>query len=135
MIFIIFPLGLLRKIQFLSYTSALAMIAILYLIAVVVISFIYRAAVGELPVGKYVAFNPSIDILKTIPIYFFSFGSHITLLPMYRELKDRSYKKMGLIINFSMVVIVAGYFLVGIFGYLMFAGIIFCKIRKPEIWR
>jgi amino acid permease len=87
MIFFIFPLGLLRKIQFLSYTSAFAMFSILYLILVIVISFFIKLFTVGLPTTNYQYFN--IDILRTIPIYFFSFGSHITLLPMYKELNNR----------------------------------------------
>jgi len=89
---------------------------------VIIIAFLIQLFSVGLPVGNYKAINFSFDMLRTIPIYFFSFGSHITLLPMYKELSNRSYRKMGWIINISLVMIIIGYAIVGILGYMMFAG-------------
>src|SRR5690606_26862740 len=83
---IIAPLCAFRRISFLSYTSFLAIVAIAYLVVLVFVKFIQKAVTEGLPTTHFVYFgNFYPGIIMTFPVYFFAFGSHITLLPMYAE--------------------------------------------------
>jgi amino acid permease len=124
MLFVVFPLSSLEKIQFLGFTSFIAIIAILYLVIVVCIRFFQKMIEGGLPTEDIIWVNSDIlSILNTFPTLIFAFGSHITLLPMYKELKHRSAQKMSIIISSSTTICIVFYIVIGTTGYLQFANI------------
>lgn len=83
MVGVLMPLCSLRRIHFLSSTSTLAVGAIGYMVLIVFIRFVQRVLEFGFPsdslilVGK---FYP--DIVTSFPIFFFSFGSVIAILPL-----------------------------------------------------
>eukprot|EP01080_Neovahlkampfia_damariscottae_P000818 gene818-9068_t len=124
MLVVVFPLASLEKIQFLGFTSFLAIGAILYLVIVVVIRFFQKMIVGGLPTEDIIWVNSDIlSIINTFPTLIFAFGSHITLLPMYKELKNRTAQKMSIIVSSSTFICIAFYIVIGSSGYLQFANV------------
>jgi amino acid permease len=124
MLIIVFPLSALKRIQFLSFTSFIAIIGIMYLVGVVFYKFVARIVTPGLPVKDFVWVNSDwMAILNSIPTLVFAYGSHITLLPMYHELKNRSPRKMSLIMNSSILLCLIFYAFVGLCGYLQFADV------------
>ncbi|XP_069760245.1 sodium-coupled neutral amino acid transporter 4-like [Narcine bancroftii] len=69
---------------------------------------------------KYFIFNS--QTAYTIPILAFAFVCHPEVLPIYRELKDRSQKKMQHVSNVSITAMFIMYLLAALFGYLTFLG-------------
>lgn len=121
----LFILCSLKRIEFLAYTSFIAIVGILYMVLVVIAKFFERTAKSSLPNEDFVWVNSDIiQILNSIPTLVFAYGSHITLLPMYSELKNRNPRYMSYIINSGVFTCLFFYMLVGSAGYLQFANII-----------
>lgn len=92
MVFIIFPLCCLRKINFLSYTSFYSIIcATFVIVSVVVRSIIANTSTTrkELGKGSWRLIGTVDSLFIAFPIICFSMASHITLLPMYSTMKNR----------------------------------------------
>jgi amino acid permease len=125
MLFIVFPLSALKRIEFLSFTSFLAIVGILYMIFVIFYKFVEKMVVGGLPTKDIIWVSSDIlSILNSLPTLVFAYGSHITLLPMYQELKNRSPRKMSGVMNFSVLCCLLFYAFVGLCGYIQFANVV-----------
>lgn len=121
MLFIVLPLSMLKRIQFLSTPSMLAIIAILYVVILVAVRFFVKMGSpdGGLRTRDIIWINfDGISILSAIPTLIFAFGSHITLLPVYKELKNRTSGKMSHVINISVLSCITLYIIIGVTGYL-----------------
>lgn len=118
---IVFPLCALRKIQFLSYTSFIAIVSILYLVSIVLVKFFQRLTSDGIPWNSVTILNLNWTALQALPIQSFAFAFHMNLLPMYKELKNRTPWKMGGVTMASVITCFILYATVGITGYFAFA--------------
>ncbi|XP_043564609.1 sodium-coupled neutral amino acid transporter 1-like isoform X1 [Chiloscyllium plagiosum] len=127
---IILPLCLFRNIGYLGYTSGFSLACMIFFLIVV----IYKQT--QLSCDTSVSTNIT-DLVCTItctPEYFvwndktvyalptmaFAFVCHPSVLPIYRELKDHTCKKMQVVSTISFFSMFAIYLLTAIFGYLTF---------------
>jgi sodium-coupled neutral amino acid transporter 1 len=118
-----FPICLFRKLEFLGYASFIAIASVLYVVGLIIVLFMQKATSEtglRTDTFKYFSTDP-VEVMMIIPTYFYAFGCHVTLLPMYKELKNRSVQKMnGLIISNSVIVILL-YSVIAFLGYMTFA--------------
>ena len=120
MLCIIYPLCITPSLQLLIPISSFAIIAIYYIAFFILYSGIESLAKGNIPQIKLYDTN-IINVLNVFPTFVFAFGSHFTLLSVYKELKERSTRKIYVAINCSYTIILMLYFFISIFGYITFS--------------
>ncbi|XP_072127487.1 probable sodium-coupled neutral amino acid transporter 6 isoform X1 [Mobula birostris] len=130
---IILPLALLRKIEFLGYTSGLSILFMVYFTAVVIVKkwfipcplfngtvdYVHNFSSDEC---KPKFFQISYKSAYAIPTMAFSFLCHTSVLPIYCELKRPSKSKMQNVVNIGVTLSFSVYMLSALFGYLTFYG-------------
>lgn len=119
-LFVIFPLVVPRRVDFLSGASGLS-ISIVVGVAVM----IGVLAPGEVCHGgdDVCAINwatPNDHFFFALPTLAFSFMCHTTLLPVYTELRNRTATRMQKVTNYSLALAVVVYMLAGVAGYVAF---------------
>ncbi|XP_059815926.1 probable sodium-coupled neutral amino acid transporter 6 [Hypanus sabinus] len=129
---IILPLALLRKIEFLGYTSGLSILFMIYFTAVVIVKKWYIPCPFNGTVDyaqnfssdecKPKFFQISYKSAYAIPTMAFSFLCHTSVLPIYCELKRPSKSKMQNVVNIGVTLSFSVYMLSALFGYLTFYG-------------
>jgi amino acid permease len=123
MVFIIFPLCLLHKIHFLSYSSLLSILSALFVVFVILARSIQVLIQGEIGNGPIKLVGSPTSIFVAFPILCYSMASHITLLPMYSNMKKYSINIMRGVCGISTIICFLLYLITGIFGYLQFRDI------------
>ncbi|KAG2375248.1 hypothetical protein C9374_009871 [Naegleria lovaniensis] len=123
-VLILFPLTCLKRISFLFFTSYFAVMCVIYILLVIVVGFFNKLpSLDKRLDHSILLFQTPENIFQlfvAFPILFFSFGNSITLIPIYLELKNRSQKKMGHIVNGASLICLVCYLIAGIFGYIQF---------------
>lgn len=119
---LITPLCFLPRIDFLKYTSIIALSSVCYVVCVVIAFF---AIVMDDPYassekGSPVAFSWSVDALTTIPLFATAFCGHYNCMNIYRELKGRNIRRMDAVILITGVASTAFNAIMGFFGYFAF---------------
>jgi len=133
--FIIFPLCLLRNMNALKFTSLVAIVCIL-LAALTLAIYGFTPSLNS-PVeaedatfgtdsdagscGEIRAGPSGLTVLAALPVFSFSFLCHQNTFPIYEELKNATVKRMSIISALSMVLAVVTYLLAGVGGYFAFA--------------
>ncbi|XP_051871457.1 probable sodium-coupled neutral amino acid transporter 6 [Pristis pectinata] len=130
---VVLPLALLRKIEFLGYTSGLSILFMVYFTTVVIVKkwFIpcplFNDTVGcvqnfSSDECKPKFFQVSYKSAYAIPTMAFSFLCHTSVLPIYCELQRPSKSKMQKVVNIGITLSFSVYMLSALFGYLTFYG-------------
>ncbi|XP_053971086.1 sodium-coupled neutral amino acid transporter 7-like [Hylaeus volcanicus] len=114
----ILPLCFFKKLDVLSYASSLGCITVLYVAWLIV----YKNFTKNESLIDPMKIWPDNDYeaLQIIPIICFAYQSHMTAIPMYACMKDRSLGKFTVCAVVSMIVCFAVYTVVGICGYATF---------------
>lgn len=122
-LFVELPICLFRKIEFLGYTSFVAIASVVYVVVLIFVLFIQKATSETgLRTDKFKYFSTDpIEVMLIIPTYFYAFGCHVTLLPIYKELKNRSVKKMSGLIIINFIIVLSLYSVIAYMGYMTFA--------------
>ena len=130
--FIVFPLSLLPRIDFLNFTSLIAIVSILYIIFVVIGFFILITFDKSkyIPKGPPQAFNWSINALTSFPLFTTAFCGHYNSLNIYKELHNRSIKRMNVVIWITVAVTSVFNSLMALFGYFTFTDLLHSDILK-----
>ena len=116
-VFVLLPISLLNKIDFLKYTSTLAIMCILYMVIVIsVISF--QNLLDEYDFSKLLWGNFGIDTFSAAPVIVFAFSFHTGLFPIKNEMKNPS--QIGPLVASACVISGVLYMVVGVFGYMTF---------------
>eukprot|EP00939_MAST-03C_sp_MAST-3C-sp1_P005453 g5453.t1 len=122
LVFVIFPLTLLRQFDSLKFTSFLAIAFIVSFVCVVLV-YGAMAAAGykgsEIRSGSLKIWPDGVNILSSIPIMTFAYLCHQNTFPIYREMDSPSPKNMGTVSHFSIGICTAVYLGSGIFGYVI----------------
>jgi len=122
-LFIIFPLSILKKISFLSFTSFLSISAAIFALFAITFHGLRRIFLGQVIWKEILLFSPDWkDTFLALPILFFAFGSIVTLLPSYKEVKNRNITKMYIAALINLGVSCSMYLVCGFFGYIQFLG-------------
>ncbi|GAA0141645.1 amino acid transporter [Lithospermum erythrorhizon] len=121
-LFGLFPLVLLRRIDSLRHASALSILLAVLFVLMCSGMALYAMCQGRTETSKLVPdFSHGvsfIDLFTTIPVFATAFGCHINVHPIRAELHRQS--EMSAAVCISLIVCVAIYLAVGFFGYLLF---------------
>jgi amino acid permease len=117
-----FPLVYTKRIQALERVSLLAIICTLTGFAILLYTFIVTTVDGELLVGDIVYANWSPDLLLALPIQQFAFAGQSGVIPIYREMRNRSLGRGKLAVYISFSICALLYLGFGILGYLLYPG-------------
>ncbi|KAI9099972.1 transmembrane amino acid transporter protein-domain-containing protein, partial [Phlyctochytrium arcticum] len=121
--FVVGPFCFLPRLDSLRYTSAFALLAVVYLIFIVVSYFADPLAPG-MPArpgaGDIRWWNLNSQVFSQLPIFVFAFTCHQNIFAVYNELDDNAYPRVRGVITTSIGGAFSIYELVGILGYLTF---------------
>ncbi|KAF9086262.1 hypothetical protein BGX29_001474 [Mortierella sp. GBA35] len=116
---IIGPISFLKRLDSLKATSALALVAVFYLVFIVI--YYYINPDQPLPPKEEIRlFHPSAQFFTTLPIFVFAFTCHQNIFSVYNELSDNGQSMLNRIISSSIGSAVVVYHIIGILGYLTF---------------
>lgn len=124
---IIFPIIWIRNISSFGYVSFFSVASVFYLVAAVVSQYF----LGDGPTSDdiwYPKENNPITILSILPVLSFGYQCHMTSVPLYAELYNRTLPRYSIVIAVAMVLVSASYLLLGVLGLLMFG-----HATKPDI--
>uniref|UniRef100_A0A7S4IB43 Amino acid transporter transmembrane domain-containing protein n=1 Tax=Vannella robusta TaxID=1487602 RepID=A0A7S4IB43_9EUKA len=137
---IVLPLCLMKEINRLKYSSFLAT-AMVYYFALMVIYFALMGTVDDtgaqteplidntVPIASEWNWKFSLQYFQSIPIICFAFQCHLSIIPIYKAMKDASPKRAAGISCIALINCTALYVLVGLFGYLTF----FCLTQSDVL--
>ncbi|KAI8080009.1 transmembrane amino acid transporter protein-domain-containing protein [Halteromyces radiatus] len=115
----VLPLSFLRKLDSLKYTSVVALIAVIYLCAIVVEHYFASDFVPP-PEESVKMFDWSTKFFSHLPVFVFAFTCHQNIFSVYNELADHSQKAVNQTIGVSIGASTFIYELIAILGYLSF---------------
>ncbi|XP_017884428.1 putative sodium-coupled neutral amino acid transporter 7 [Ceratina calcarata] len=114
------PLCFFKKLRVLRYASSVGCVAVLYVTVVVVYKYFVRGDLPNVDPMKIWPDRNGFRMLQIIPIICFAYQSHMTAIPMYACMRERSVKKFTFCAVVSMIVCFLVYTIVGTFGYATF---------------
>jgi len=119
----IMPLSFSQKIGKLQYVSLLATLSVAYVVIFTLFSWItfqhaQREGITVEPV-KAVLINT--DSVYTITLLLGAYACHNTTLPVYEELKDRTFGRMQRAVSTAISIAFVLYTIIGLSGYLSFS--------------
>ena len=115
--FLILPMCYSKKIDFLRIPSTLGVFAIFYLVGL---------SIHEYYTGKYepgqIKTHPSswTDVFLVVPTICFCYQCHVSVIPIYSCMKNRTTKSFTIAVSVAIVICVTCYTIFAIFGYLTF---------------
>eukprot|EP00703_Trepomonas_sp_PC1_P004537 JAP92069.1 Amino acid transporter family protein [Trepomonas sp. PC1] len=116
MYLIVWPLSSLRNLDFMKFNSYLCIVCA-FIICFVVIFYFSKY---KEPRPDPVPFNFNFDILSTFPLFTVSMCGHFGTPYIYKELKNRSIKRMDRVIQLSGIVLFVLYIPMILCGYFTF---------------
>ena len=114
----IFPLIWVRNISNLSYISVFKFFAILYIVLAIIID--YNRLDLPVPDGILMPDVGFLTIMQYLPIFTLGFQCHMTSVPLYFELHNRSPSKYSIAIIVASFLVLGCYLLAAVFGLLTF---------------
>ncbi|XP_068950272.1 sodium-coupled neutral amino acid symporter 1 [Petaurus breviceps papuanus] len=128
---IIFPLCLMKNLEFLGYTSGFSLFCMIFFLIVIIqkkfelsCSVSYTKTLSneteEMCTARYIVLN--FESVYALPTIAFAYVCHQAILPIYRDLKNRSLEKMKIVTNISLLSMCVLYLMTAFFGYLTFYG-------------
>ncbi|KAK4684951.1 hypothetical protein P7C73_g5205, partial [Tremellales sp. Uapishka_1] len=115
---VIIPLSFLRTLDSLRFTSQIALATVVYLVLVVVGWYFVKGESSKK--GNVVWARFGHNTLSSFPVQVFAYTCAQNLFPIFNELKDRSQKRMNIVMASSIGSAAAVYEVLGIIGYLTF---------------
>eukprot|EP01084_Bolivina_argentea_P249009 416673_1 len=131
MLICIIPCCILKKLDFLRFTSSFAMICFVF-ITISMVVFFYNDSVNvcdsqlidhNCGLDEFLDFkNPTdvFDFFKATPVYTFAFGTHPLAFSLTNELLKCNNKRMCIVIMLSFIITTIYYIAIGILGYWTF---------------
>jgi amino acid permease len=114
----ILPFTFFRRLDSLKYTSSLALLAVVYLFALVLMMF-FDPKQPKQPLSDVILFDPRISFLKVLPVFVFGFTCHQNVFSVFNELKRNTKSRFATVIWVSIGVAIGVYLVVGGLGYVM----------------
>lgn len=115
---VVVPLSCLKNLDFMQFNGYVAVFC--ELVITVVISAFYFVYTGEKKPPEMAKLN--LDSMTTLPLMSASMCGHFATTFVYKELRNRSQKRMTEVILLNLAVLMAMYLCIGFFGYLTFTG-------------
>lgn len=139
------PLSMLKSVTFLGYTSAMAVLCVLYTTLVV---SMYAFGIldpcaktipeGSVCVGDIVALNGNASqILVAVPVFFTSFCCAPSIFNIYNDIKGPSTRRLDLATLGSLAVCTSLYLIIALAGYFTFGSVVTSNILDSypvEMW-
>lgn len=117
---VLIPLGFLKNLDNLKYTSVLGLFAIFYMVLLVIGNYIF----GVVPIeqrGNITLFPPSLSgVFSTFSIIVFAFTGHQNMFSIINEAKDNSLASLTFLVNMAIATSSAIFIVFGLCGYLTF---------------
>ncbi|XP_076665681.1 sodium-coupled neutral amino acid transporter 7 isoform X2 [Andrena cerasifolii] len=114
----ILPLCFFKRLDVLSYASSVGCVTILYVVCLIVYKNFTKVESPIYPAKLWPDNN--YEVLQIIPIICFAYQSHMTAIPLYACMKERSPGNFTVCAVLSMIICFAAYTVVGICGYATF---------------
>ena len=116
-ILFILPLCYPKRIDFLTYPSTLAVIAIIYVVFLIPVKYI-----NSNKENVHIKTRPDhwMDVFTVLPVICFGYQCHANAVPIYACLKDKSLNKFIKCIIISIAIVFTTYTITATFGYLTF---------------
>ena len=115
---LIFPLIWVRNISTFSYVSVFSVFSVFYIVAAIIIDY-YKL---NLPLNDEILM-PDVGILpimQYLPVFTLGFQCHMTSVPLYYELHNRSVSRYTVVILVTSFLVFLCYMLAGVFGLMTF---------------
>jgi solute carrier family 38 (sodium-coupled neutral amino acid transporter), member 10 len=116
----IVPLSMLKDFRALRFSSTASIISVFTFATVVVYEALKVVLTKGFPKEVSTKHPTPSSIIMTLPVFSFAFTAHVSLFPLYGELRNRSLPKIRWIIILSVSLCAALYTLVGFSGYILF---------------
>jgi len=117
----IFPLCVPKDIGFLRHAALLGFMSCMFVVAVVVIRFFLPSSSQTLPPPELPESPASVSaFLSSIPTIFFAYQCHVSAVPIYASMRDRSPTSWLTVVGIGLFLCCIVYTLTGVFGYLSF---------------
>ena len=113
----ILPMCYSKRIDFLRIPSTLGVLAIFYLVGL---------SVYEYHTGSYIPgpikTKPTkwTDVFLVVPTICFGYQCHVSVIPIYSCMKERTLKNFTIAVTTAIIICVASYTIVATYGYLTF---------------
>lgn len=121
----------LPSIGILSNFAIFSVISAFYIVVVIIIKFFTVAAQGKLTVvGVNLLPTDPFSAFGAFPILFLSFGCHLTVLSLYKDMKNRTSTKMTISAGATVSIVLIIYLVLGITGLIIFKGDTFDNVLK-----
>lgn len=120
---IILPLGLLKKLSALKYTSVISLLSTCYIVFVVVfraIQTLFFSQFRLLNVTAPVLFAWDLRLFVSFPILVIAFAFHMNIGPVQMDLQNPTMKRVHCSCGSAVGIGTLLYIIMGIFGYLLF---------------
>lgn len=116
-ILFILPLCYPRRIDFLTYPSTFAVIAIIYVVVLIPVKYF-----NSNRENVHIKTSPDhwMDVFTVLPVICFGYQCHVNAVPIYACLKEKTLTKFTKSITFSILIVFATYTITATFGYLTF---------------
>jgi len=123
---ILYPLCLLRDLSSLRFSSSIGIVAILYCLGLFVFEAVHHHQMGEAPgtasdAAAFIEANHwTVGIFIVVNVASKANNCHFSLPPIYESLRDRSVKRMWIVMSVSYAVVTAIYITFAFCGYFLF---------------
>ena len=115
----ILPLCYRKRIDFLTYPSMIAVIAIIYVVILIPIKYVTSRVDNNNVIIKTQPDNWT-DVFTVIPVICFGYQCHVNAVPIYACLKEKTLREFCKSISVSLIIVFTAYTLTATFGYLTF---------------
>lgn len=116
---VILPIIWIRNISSFSYVSFFSVASVFYLVVAVVVQFLISKQRTDVNVW-YPTVSDPIEILSIFPVLSFGYQCHMTSVPLYAELRNRTLSKYTFVVGSAMLLVTCCYLIVGVLGFVMF---------------
>jgi len=117
--FFVFPLAVGEEYKALRYFCLIKFTFVsFFLIVVIYEAFDYASTIDSIKTMNLFTF---MGFTSTFPTGVFAYSSHVNVLDVFQELRNRSVHKMIRVINWATLFVFISYVLIGILGYTTFA--------------
>lgn len=132
MVCVCIPLGMLKKMSALKYTSVGSLTATTYIVLVVVVRSIQfqLTANSHAPAPGIVYFNWDLALFVSFPIMAIAYAFHMNIAPVQMELQNPTPGRVQFACTSAVAVGTVLYIMMGVFGYLNFGDCAASNILK-----
>jgi len=113
---VMLPLSLKRNLNDLRVTSFISVFFVVFFLVVLVAKLISGGASDNVKIAT----TPSFDWGRTLPIMFFAFNCHASVLPIYRSMEKQAVDRFITVSRSSFVTVGSMYTLAALCGYVLY---------------